>query len=511
MKFPSKDAGQGLSDFRVATVLLFVILNLSVALIRLISVWRYGALFSTTGGEPLVIYPVWKGVHHLPVYEWPLAYPFSLALYNYLFYGTYAFLLRLVSADGTGIILWGHLFTPLFATMGAMAQWRLVQYHLNLRGARSVLSLVFAVSLWFCASIVRGWALAIRPDMAAIALVMIALWMIVRQPRFGSVLASVFFYLAWSFKQSVVLAFLGVCLFLLFHKRWRALSILVVIFVALAAATLLLGTPAYRYNILVAPRLVKDWSFIYVAQIAPKSLLGNAYWLLAPMALLLATGACRTDHAVRMLTVVLIVALIGGLAGMTKVGAWDHYLLEAFAAGSTLLQIAVFAAPGRLVNAFVLFGCVQPAILAATAPSGATCTHTFGTVGIATVAQYADAVALRERLAPMKKPLFTTDEIFALPWFSTGNGYPALVIDPIFHNATRANCRNGCVEGMLQRGEIPTVVLKSDDTSYLRSLSPSYKKVGEAFYLDRLWSIYGLKPQAPATYPSIKHSSAEGR
>jgi hypothetical protein len=312
MKFPSRDAGYGLPHFRIAAVQLFVILNLAVALIRLISVWRYGALFPTTGGEPLVIYPIWKGVHHLPVYEWPLAYPFPLTLYNYLFYGTYAFLLRLVDADGIGIMLWGRLFTPLFATMGAMALWRLVQYHLNLRGACSVLSFVFALSLWFCASIVRGWAFAIRPDMAAIALVMIARWMVVRQPRFGFVLASVFFYLAWSFKQSVVLAFLGVCLFLLFHKRWRA-----------------------------------------------------------------------------------------------------------------------------------------------------------------------------------------------LPWFSTGNRYPALVIDPIFHNATRASCRNGCVEGMLQRGEIPTVLLKPDDTSCLQSLSPNYKKVVEAFYLDRLWSIYSLRSSRQAVNKSI--------
>ncbi len=64
------------------------------------------------------------------------------------------------------------------------------------------------------------------------------------------------------------------------------------------------------------------------------------------------------------------VALAGGLVAMAKVGAWDHYLLEAFVAGSTLLQLAVFTAPGRLASALVLFGCVQPAIQLIAAPAG---------------------------------------------------------------------------------------------------------------------------------------------
>jgi hypothetical protein len=491
----SKDAGLGISDLRVAAVLVFVILNLAVFLIRLISVWRYGALFPTTGGEPVVIYSVWKGVHHLPIYEWPLAFPFSRAPYNYLFFETYAFFLRLVGANGPEIMTWGRLFTPVFAIVGAIAQWKLVQIHLNLRGARSALSLLFALGLWFCASIVRQWAITIRPDMTACALVMIALCMVVLKPRFGFAYAGVLFYLAWSFKQSEVLAFGGVCLFLLFHKRWRDLSVLVAVFAVLAAATIFLGTPEYRFNILVAPRLIA-WSVMWALPIATKSLIANAYWILAPIALLLAAGKQRVDNTARLLTTVLAVALVGGLAGMTKVGSWDHYLLEAFVAGSTLLQMAVFAAPGRLLTALVLFGCAQPAVQLAATQSG-THQHALGTVGIASAAEYADAVALRARLASMNKPIFTTDEIFSLPWFSTGNRAPALVLDPLFHEATRASCQNGCVEGMLRKGEFPTVMLLSSGDVYQSSLSPDYEKVGEAPDSGRAWSIYALKHRTP--------------
>ncbi|MGB9408359.1 MAG: hypothetical protein WCA89_12535 [Terracidiphilus sp.] len=496
----SRDAGLEISDLRVAAVLVFVILNLAVFLLRLVSVWRYGALFPFDSVLP--IYAVWKGVHHLQVYEWPLAYPFSLAPYNYLFYYTYVFFLRSVGATGAGIMTWGRLLTPVFVIVGAIAQWKLVQHHLNLRGAQSAFSLFFAVGLWSCTSIVRHWALCIRPDMGAIALVMVALYVVVRRPRFGFVYAGVLFYLAWSFKQSVVLAFVGVCLFLLFHKRWRDLSVLATIFAVLIAATLLLGTPEYRYDTLVATRLY-GFSVMYALRIVPKSVVSNAYWILAPIALLFATGGRRVDNTARMLIIVLAVALPCGLAAITKIGGWDNYILEAFVAGSTLLQLAVFTAPGRLVSALVMYGCIIPSIQLATAPSGPHL-HTFGTVGIATPDEYADAVALRDRLAPMKKPIFSTNTMFSLPWFSNDNRAPALIIDYGFHNGTRARCQNGCVEGMLQRGEIPTVVLESSGDIFQSSLSPKYKKVGEARESDRMWSIYEFTPQAQNPDPSIR-------
>jgi len=47
----------------------------------------------------------------------------------------------------------------------------------------------------------------------------------------------------------------------------------------------------------------------------------------------------------------------------------------------------------------------------------------------------------------------------------------------------------------LQKGEIPTVVLASDEDTYQQSLSPKYEKVGEARESDRMWNIYQLKSE----------------
>jgi hypothetical protein len=95
----------------------------------------------------------------------------------------------------------------------------------------------------------------------------------------------------------------------------------------------------------------------------------------------------------------------------------------------------------------------------------------------------------------MRKPILSTNPTFSLPWFSNDNRAPALVIDYLFLKATRARCRDGCVEGVLQKGEIPTVVLASDEDTYQHSLSPKYEKVGEARESDRVWNIYQLKSE----------------
>jgi hypothetical protein len=292
-------------------------------------------------------------------------------------------------------------------------------------------------------------------------------------------------------------------LFLLFYKRWRDLSVLVSVFAVLIAATLFSGTPEYRFNILVVPRLVEGWSTALAFANAAPFAVANLYWLAAPVALLFAANRRQIDDSVRLLTTVLIISLAAGLVAMTKAGATYNYLFEAFVAGSTLLQIAVFTLPGQLVNSLVLFGCLLPTIQLATVPTGRY-KHRFGTVRFANAAEYADAVSMRERLAPMKKPIFTTNPIFSLPWFSNDDRAPALVIEPHFYDATRSLHTDGGVEHMLQRGEIPTVMLLSTDIEYLNSLNSNYKKVAEAFESDKLYSIYSINAHTPDIAQHIK-------
>jgi hypothetical protein len=287
-------------------------------------------------------------------------------------------------------------------------------------------------------------------------------------------------------------------------KRWRDLAIFAAVFTALVAVTLLLGSPEYRFSILVAPRMVRSFAFglpwILHALNSGVTAIGlNLFWIAAPLVLARASGGPRRiNSALRPLLIVFAVALVLGLAGMGKVGGTSNYLFEAFAAGSTLLQIAVFTLPGRLVTFLVLFGCVQPALQIAGAAIGFHATGKRDMASIATAAEYADAVALRQRLTALKKPIFTTDGAFELPWISTDNGAPALIIDPNFQEAARTREAGGGIEGMLQRGDIPTVMLAPTDLIYLKSLNPSYRKTGESIQQGVTYSIYELNAATPA-------------
>jgi hypothetical protein len=99
----------------------------------------------------------------------------------------------------------------------------------------------------------------------------------------------------------------------------------------------------------------------------------------------------------------------------------------------------------------------------------------------------------------MKRPIFTTNPTFSLPWFSADDYSTAFVIDHLFLGAKQVGCPNGCVEGMLQRGEIPTVMLLSSGDAYQSSLNPNYKKICEVPESERLWSIYEFEPPAPVS------------
>jgi hypothetical protein len=353
----------------------------------------------------------------------------------------------------------------------------------------------------------------------------------------------------------------------------------------LVATTLLLGTPEYRFNILIAPQMVRGFAFAlpWILRALGTGLTAvglNLYWVAAPFVLLRASGVARktktengeslpvselcqgtTVQAAEKLNTesdlyqgtnllaaekpkirsalcqgttlvvpqsqqnnrwalapeeisplreglvrrfnsplftVFAVALLIGLAGMGKIGGTSNYLFEAFAAGSTLLQIAVFTVPARLVTALVLFGCLQPAVQLAGVAIGYHHPGKKDMVPIATAAEYRNALALHNRLASMKKPIFTTDGVFALPWNSTENDAPAVVLDPNFQEAARSRELNGGIEGMLQRGEFPTVMLASTDLVYLKSLHPNYRKAAESIQQGVIYDIYTINVETSA-------------
>ena len=479
-----------LKSAKALVVLMFAGLNVAVFLARAASVHRFGALFATSGGESQVVYSIWKRMNHLPVYEFPLQWPFALSLYNFLFYDAYAAIFRWTGVSDAGMETTGRFLTSAFSILGALAQWGLVRFHLGLRGAKSLLSLAFALGLWLCTSLVQWSALTLRPDMAAVAFVMVGLYLIARKPRFGFAAAGLAFYLAWAFKQSIVLTFVATCVFLMFQKRWREFIPMAAVFLLLVAATLALGSPEYRFNVFVSPRLVSGgFSLSHAFHVGGFSLISNAYWIAPPVLLWLGKGKEKLGDFRALILAAFVFSLVAGFAAMTKSGASDNYLFEAFVSGSTLLQILFFERPGFVASALILAGCLEPAGQLALLPTGR---HNLGFVQLATQSEFDSTLAVRNGLNRFPKPILSLVDSFTPPWISTDDRYPALVIDRDSYMAVHTRCENGGVEGMLRRGEIPTAILSVNDTFFRENLNSRYVHVGSFVQRGVQYDIYTL-------------------
>ncbi len=67
------------------------------------------------------------------------------------------------------------------------------------------------------------------------------------------------------------------------------------------------------------------------------------------------------------------------------------------------------------------------------------------------------------------------------------------IASSLFYDATKYRCQNGYIEGMLQKGEIPTVMISPDDMLYQKSLNSRYEKVGEAYHQGKQYDIYAFR------------------
>jgi len=119
-------------------------------------------------------------------------------------------------------------------------------------------------------------------------------------------------------------------------------------------------------------------------------------------------------------------------------------------------------------------------------------------VRVATAAEYADAQALLDRLAAMKQPIFTSDESYSLPWISDGDRAPALIADNIMQtDAAQAIFDKDGIEGMLKRGEIPTVMLNPGHP-FVKNMNLNYTKTGSAFHQGVAYDLYVIDTRAPS-------------
>jgi hypothetical protein len=394
------------------------------------------------GREGPGIYAIWRVLHHYPLYEWPNRPPYSLTLYNFGFYHFYAAIMRVIGASDEGLLLGPRLLTLSGSLLGAALFARLAWSLAPVRDLAGKIALgALCVGVWFGTQLLAWWAFSIRPDVwglllgfAGVALVLRALE---SDSPVTSLLASFVFFVAWSLKQSAIMSFFGslVAVFVL-RRRIRHLAALAGPFAILVALCLLFGGERYRISILVAPAISRfRWGLFQ--EVLSRALPQNVWAFgFAPLAFLIearkgfVAAWRRRPLAEQALLLIGVSAVALGLTGLGREGANKNYLFDGYAVSALASWVTLVRLLGAepVPRGTLLFGAILLVPWAAFPVAQLAGGGRLGRVEFCGAPEPVLA-ELEQTIDHLPKPLFTDNDVFAQPWHSTNDRYPAVVLD----------------------------------------------------------------------------------
>jgi hypothetical protein len=460
----------------VALLALLAALDLLIVAIRVADVFTLGRLIFFPAEGP-VLYAIWKVRTGHPLYEWPTRPYFTLTLYNFLFYKSYAAIFAVLRVSNDGMMIAGRFVTLAFAFAGAVAQY-VAGRRITPRSFRIPLALLSLVT-WIGCALPGWWSLALRPDVPAAALgacgVALALHAFQSGRRGWFVVSGAAFLLAWTFKQSQIALFAATCAYIVLWRRsFKELLLIMGPFAIGGAIAMDVGGAVYRANVIDAPRVNALIPYLTLYWYRDVALIDLLLWGMALYAIVALARPGSIHGPLRSIddvpgrsrkvfgadltypALVVLAAFAGGSVLLAKVGSAPNHLLELNLAASLACAAVLgslwdtpkaskVCAAGALMLAPML--AFDAALLAgAERAQSALLLKSWGVSLHLTTPQ---GVEPRRRLeaivAELPKPLFIDDELFAQPWHATGNRYPTVLVDHVFYDAASA-------KGLIVRG-----------------------------------------------------------
>jgi hypothetical protein len=491
----------------VALLAFLAALDVLIMAVRVADIVRFGHQLYIYAEGP-VLYAIWKVRNGYPLYEWPTRPPFTLTLYNVAFYEVYAAIFTALRVSDQGMLMAGRFVTLAFCVSGAVAQY-LAGRHFTPRSFRVPLALLSIVT-WFGCLFPGIWYTSIRPDIPGVACATAALAILLTaldsNRRWLYAAAGAAFLAGWGFKQTEVALFGATCAYLLVWRRSiSSVLLLAAPFVVGVALALAIGGGVYRANILAAPSinpLIPHQALYWYRSLALTDLLLWGMTLFAIVALLRpgsVHGPLRSPADVpgrsrkvfgADLTFPALAAIVTFTIGtpmLAKVGSGRHHLLELNVAASltcagvlgslwetakarkVLTAGALMLAPMIVYALVLLYDRPTPLAVLTLKADGTTLHHTT-----------ARDIAVRERLdavvARLPPPVYIEDDIFSLPWHSTGGRYPAFVLDYVFYDrAFDLGLVGGGVEGLFANHYFASAVLGDSSPCLTAALNAGYR------------------------------------
>lgn len=422
-------------------------------------IYQAPRLGPTTGCEEEDLFSVWKFVQGLPVYTDPLQAPYTASCYNFGYYALYGFVAKLVMATFSINAVW--LPTICRLTSLALGLIGCVLFFLALRFSdrawrfwAPLLLILFCFAPVF-EPICGMWAFTTRPDVGARTFELAGLILILRYLETRHFLlpfmAALAFYAAWSFKQANLSALGGVCLSLLILGQWRALLELAGLWSSLVAATLVIGGPVYRYNII---GLQLHFPLILSQE------LGFFFWALVrdpfiPMLMIIMGYMCWKAPASIFrrpleLTLLLtsLVALLLVVATIGKTGSDINYFIP-FATWAFLwFLFAADRVPARLLHATqIVFSCLMILKVGFYFSHG---------LEVPASTAYQD---LSQKLATLPAPILVSERGGNLPWIQSKPPYFVIPYSYDYETAAGIKHEYGGWEGLMKEGYFNTVAV----------------------------------------------------
>ena len=489
--------------------LLLVLLALTAALDLVVAGIRAGDVLSfgrvvIFPAEGPVLYAIWKLRRAHPLYEWPMAPVFTLTLYNFLFYETYAWAMRLLRVADAAMPVAARFVTLVLAAAGALVQYVASRRVFAAVAPPRLLLALLAIVSWLGAVLPGWWALSIRPDVPAALCALVGVWAALegfagRPSRLA--IASLSFLAAWCFKQSDVAVFAATCVYAAVRGGARRdLPLLAGPFAAGAAFAIVTGGATYRANIITAPSL-NPWlphlplhwlRMVALTDVLPWLGAGLAIVTLARAALRVspptacAAAAARSRECFGLdltcLSLVTLTTLVVTAVLLSKVGSALNHALDLQATAS-LLCAGVLAGAWRQRRASTLL-----AASAALAPMLAFTLLLLAGRDRATAGTLLQLKAWGDELhlisperaadrqgaaAPalidaLPAPVYTEDETLPPPWRALDAHFPGVIVDHVFYDEARRRGRIDIgVDGLFRQRYIGSLAVLTDESPFV--------------------------------------------
>lgn len=238
----------------------FTLLILSFFLILIFSIRFFNVFFNkeinsffTSGYEEESLLILWYNYFNYDIYTNHLEYPYRWAIYNWLFYDFYSYTLKAINLvleiDHRSSINFFRFITFIFSLIGFIFFYKC----LKIIRSENNLWVLFLSILTIYGLSTGWWNLTTRPDIPALTLEILGIYFFLKNANnlsiFKIIILSIILYLAWSFKQTALISFFSILIYLIFKKKYLECFFFISVFFTFIFITIYFQNDLYFQSI----------------------------------------------------------------------------------------------------------------------------------------------------------------------------------------------------------------------------------------------------------------------